>query len=136
MPFDDLLPVNDAVVAHAQLFNKKCIGNILKVHTAQDGIPDLEGVDIVILGLRENRGAPDSLDRPLDFSQNSQSAISAFSRQLAPYCCRFRRSCRWRKHTGYLFCCKPDYRKTSQKKNNTPFSGWIPRSFLRNIPWL
>ena len=68
MPFDDLLPVSDAVVARSDLFNEKCLGNSIKVHTAKTGVPDIQGVDIAIIGVRENRGAPDSHDDYLDFS--------------------------------------------------------------------
>lgn len=68
MPFNDLLPVSDAVAAHSKLFDKKCLGNTIRLHTAQAGLPELEGVDVVLIGLRENRGAPDIMENSADFS--------------------------------------------------------------------
>lgn len=78
MPFDDLLPVSDSVVAQNELYNKKCLGNVIKLHTAKTGLPDMEGVDIAIIALRENRGAADGRDNPLDFSGIRRSLYKLF----------------------------------------------------------
>lgn len=68
MPFEDLLPVADAVVAHAQLFHNQSLGNVIKMHTAQDGLPELENVQVAIVGIRENRSDVNQLEESVDFS--------------------------------------------------------------------
>jgi arginase family enzyme len=67
MPFENLLPVADAVVAHAPLFHKQSLGNTIKIHTAQDGLPEFDGVAVALIGLRENRGRLDNLVGKPDF---------------------------------------------------------------------
>ncbi|MAZ28195.1 MAG: arginase [Cytophagaceae bacterium] len=68
MPLENLLPISDAVIAHAQLFHSRCIGQNMRLHSAQEGVPSLEGARIAIIGVRENRGAVDVLDEKPDFS--------------------------------------------------------------------
>ncbi|MEJ2112869.1 MAG: formimidoylglutamase [Flavobacteriaceae bacterium] len=55
MNFNFLSPVSDAVLAHIQLQAKQTLGRKLKVHSNQNGIPDLEDVQIAIIGVLENR---------------------------------------------------------------------------------
>lgn len=55
MSFNFLSPVPDFVLAHNQLLSPQALGRKLKIHSAQKGIPDLEGVNIAILGVLENR---------------------------------------------------------------------------------
>jgi formiminoglutamase len=55
MSFNFLSPVPDFVLAHNQLLSPQALGRKLKIHSAQKGIPDLEGVTIAILGVLENR---------------------------------------------------------------------------------
>ncbi|QXP61286.1 formimidoylglutamase [Olleya sp. HaHaR_3_96] len=55
MNFNFLSPVSDTVLAHNQLLSPLCLGQKIKIHSEQQGIPDLEGVKIVILGVLENR---------------------------------------------------------------------------------
>ena len=68
MPLENLLPVSDAVVAHAQLFHSQSLGSAIKVHSSKEGMPDLDGVNLAIIGVRENRGDIDLLEDHLDFS--------------------------------------------------------------------
>ncbi len=78
MPFDDLHPVSDAVVARIELLDKKSLGSIMRVHTAQEGLPDLEGINIALIGLRENRGALDKPPEKWDFSAVRKSLYELF----------------------------------------------------------
>ncbi|WP_298554398.1 formimidoylglutamase [uncultured Algibacter sp.] len=55
MNFNFLSPVSDSVLAHNELLSAQALGRKLKIHSAQHGIPDLEGVNIAILGVLENR---------------------------------------------------------------------------------
>lgn len=55
MNFNFLSPVSDAVLAHKELLPLQTLGRKIKVHSKQSGIPDLEGVQIAIIGVLENR---------------------------------------------------------------------------------
>ncbi|WP_111309208.1 formimidoylglutamase [Confluentibacter sediminis] len=55
MNFNFLAPVPDLVLAHNQLLSPQALGRKLRIHSAQKGIPDLDGVNIVVIGVLENR---------------------------------------------------------------------------------
>jgi len=55
MNFNFLSPVSDLVLAHNELLSSQALGRKLKIHSNQNGIPDLEGVNIAIIGVLENR---------------------------------------------------------------------------------
>ncbi len=78
MPFENLLPVSDAVVAHTQLLNNQSLGHIIRIHSSKEGMPDMEGVKIALIGVRENRGDIDLLEEPIDFSAVRKSFYHLF----------------------------------------------------------
>ncbi|MGJ8685619.1 MAG: formimidoylglutamase [Nonlabens sp.] len=55
MAFEFLKPVNDAAQAHAMLQPQHSIGNVIKIHTSHTGLPQLDGVQMVLIGVLENR---------------------------------------------------------------------------------
>lgn len=55
MNFNFLSPVSDLVLAHNQLLSQQALGRKLRIHSGKYGLPDLEGVNIAILGVLENR---------------------------------------------------------------------------------
>jgi arginase family enzyme len=55
MNFNFLSPVSDLVLAHNELLSLQAIGRKLKIHSAQNGLPDLDDVNIAIIGVLENR---------------------------------------------------------------------------------
>ncbi|MEL0653212.1 formimidoylglutamase [Algibacter sp. TI.3.09] len=55
MDFNFLSPVSDFVLAHNELLSAQALGRKIKIHSAQQGIPDLDGVQIAIVGVLENR---------------------------------------------------------------------------------
>ena len=59
MNFNFLSPVSDAVLAHNELLSEQALGRKLNIHSIQNGIPSLEGVDIAVLGVLENRNHVD-----------------------------------------------------------------------------
>lgn len=61
MKFNFLSPVSDNVLAHNELLSMQALGRKLSIHSSQHGMPDLEGVDIAILGVLENRNHVDYL---------------------------------------------------------------------------
>ncbi|CDF78146.1 arginase [Formosa agariphila KMM 3901] len=50
-----LAPVPEVVLAHNELLSPQAFGQKLKIHSKQSGMPDLQGVDIAIVGVLENR---------------------------------------------------------------------------------
>lgn len=61
MNFDYLCPVDDAVITHLMVHSDQVLGQHIAIHTSQNGVPDLEGIRIAILGVEEDRNAIDNL---------------------------------------------------------------------------
>ncbi|MFV8225097.1 formimidoylglutamase [Christiangramia aquimixticola] len=57
MEFDFLSPVSDDLRDEITQLNQQTIGAQLKLHTERSGVPDLEGVNVAIFGVNENRRA-------------------------------------------------------------------------------
>ena len=57
MHFEFLSPVENVVLAHNQLLPKQTLGKSIVIHSESNGIPDLEGVKIAIVGVDETRNA-------------------------------------------------------------------------------
>lgn len=55
MDFNYLAPVSDSVLAHNELLPLQSIGKKLKIHTQAHGIPNLNNVNIALIGVLENR---------------------------------------------------------------------------------
>jgi arginase family enzyme len=55
MNFNFLSPVSDNVLAHNELLAYQTIGKKLKIHSKQNGLPELDDVQVAILGVIENR---------------------------------------------------------------------------------
>jgi arginase family enzyme len=68
MAFDFLSPVEDKVMAHGELLPAQAIGKHLKIHTKNNGVPDLESISIAIIGVRESRNAFEKKPEKLDVS--------------------------------------------------------------------
>lgn len=64
MNFNFLSPVSDAVLAQNEFLSQQALGRKIRLHTEENGLPDIDGVDIAILGVRENRNA-------INFSSNT-----------------------------------------------------------------
>ena len=78
MAFEFLLPVTDVAIAHIQLLHHQCIGNTIRVHSEREGFPDLEGVQIALVGLRENRRDRDHLGEKLSFTEIRRAFYELF----------------------------------------------------------
>ena len=55
MNFNFLSPVSDEVLAHSELLAQQSLGKKLKIHSRENGIPELDDVKIAIIGVKENR---------------------------------------------------------------------------------
>ncbi|MDG2194657.1 MAG: formimidoylglutamase [Polaribacter sp.] len=62
MNLDFLTPVKDTIVAHLVLQPAQSLGRNIEVHSSQNGVPELEGVQIAIVGVQEDRNAVDNLN--------------------------------------------------------------------------
>lgn len=59
MNFDFLSPVSDSVMAHSTLLSPQALGRKILIHSKQNGIPDLNQVKLVVIGVLENRNHSD-----------------------------------------------------------------------------
>ena len=57
MNTDFLSPVESVVLAHNELLPAQAIGNSIQIHTEKEGIPELEGVKMALIGVDEFRNA-------------------------------------------------------------------------------
>ncbi|WP_033960907.1 formimidoylglutamase [Psychroserpens jangbogonensis] len=78
MNFNFLSPVADAVLAHNELLSEQALGKKIKIHSSQKGIPDLEGVKLAIVGVKENRNDVNYMGEELNFDTIRTSLYSLF----------------------------------------------------------
>ncbi|GAA4964448.1 formimidoylglutamase [Algibacter aquimarinus] len=78
MNFNFLSPVPDLVLAHTELLSMQAIGRKLKVHSAQNGIPDLDGVDVAIIGVLENRNDVNYIGEEFQLNEIRKSFYGLF----------------------------------------------------------
>ena len=67
MNFSFLTPVSDAVLAHNELIAQQALGKKIKIHSRQNGIPDLDDVQIAIIGVKENRNDVNYIGADVNF---------------------------------------------------------------------
>lgn len=78
MNFNFLSPVSDSVLAHNELLQQQALGRKIKVHSRQHGIPDLEGVDIAIIGVQENRNDINYIGEEFNFNEIRKTLYALF----------------------------------------------------------
>ena len=78
MAFNFLSPVTDEVLAHNELLPEQTLGKKLKIHSKQNGIPDLDGVKVALLGVLENRNDVDFIGEETDFNNIRRALYSLF----------------------------------------------------------
>ncbi len=69
MSFEFLVPVSEAVVAHATLLSDLSLGKKIQIHSQQNGLPDLENVQLAIIGVKEGRRAVDNFGTGDNFDE-------------------------------------------------------------------
>lgn len=62
MNLDFLTPIKDTTIAHLVLQPAQSLGRNIEVHSSQSGVPELQGVQIAIVGVQEDRNAVDNLN--------------------------------------------------------------------------
>lgn len=78
MNFNFLSPVSDAVLAHSELLHRQALGREFRIHSEQNGIPDLDGVNIAIIGVREQRNDINYIGTSTDFQDVRKALYSLF----------------------------------------------------------
>ena len=83
-PFDDLLkPVDEHLIVHNELMSPLILGNRIKIHSAENGIPDLDSVKIALLGIPEERNSVDYLGDELNLNCLLYTSPSPRDRSLS-----------------------------------------------------
>ena len=78
-PFDDLLkPVDEHLIVHNELMSPLILGNRIKIHSAENGIPDLDTVKIALLGIPEERNSVDYLGDELNLNEIRKSFYNLY----------------------------------------------------------
>ncbi|MFT5760989.1 MAG: formiminoglutamase [Polaribacter sp.] len=62
MNFDFLIPIKDTIIAHLVLQSAQSLGRNIRVHSIQNGFPELDEVQIAIFGVQEDRNAVDNIN--------------------------------------------------------------------------
>ncbi|GGG32365.1 formimidoylglutamase [Bizionia arctica] len=78
MNFNFLSPVSDAVLAHSELLSPQTLGKKIKIHSKQHGVPELEGVQIAIIGVLENRSDVNYMGEEFHLDEIRKSLYSLF----------------------------------------------------------
>lgn len=78
MAFEVLLPIPDLALAHIQLQHHQSLGNMIKLHSEQAGLPSLDEVRIAIICLCENRRDPNNLGESLSFTEIRRTFYELF----------------------------------------------------------
>ena len=78
MNFNFLTPVSDAVLAQKELLAQQALGKKIKVHSRQNGIPDLDDVQLAIIGVKETRNDVNYIGTKLHFDSIRVSLYSLF----------------------------------------------------------
>ncbi|MDB2462554.1 formimidoylglutamase [Algibacter sp.] len=78
MNFNFLTPVSDSVLAHNELLSTQALGRKIKIHSVQNGIPDLDGVKIALLGVLENRNDINYIGEEIHLDEVRRAFYSLF----------------------------------------------------------
>lgn len=78
MNFGFLSPVQDLVLAHNGLLPTQALGRKLKIHSQQNGVPELDDVKIAIVGVLENRNDVDYLGEEFQLNEIRTALYSLF----------------------------------------------------------
>ena len=74
-----LTPVEDHILSHNKIISSLILGNKISVHTKENGIPNIEKIDIAIIGVPENRNDINYIGEEINLSEIRRSFYSLFS---------------------------------------------------------
>ncbi|MEM6515985.1 MAG: formimidoylglutamase [Bacteroidota bacterium] len=78
MSFNFLSPVSEKVLAHKELLSPQALGKKIKIHSEQEGFPELKGVSLAIIGVLENRNDVNYIGEDLNFDSIRIALYSLF----------------------------------------------------------
>ena len=78
MNFDFLSPVSEMVLAHNELLSQQALGRKLRIHSSRQGLPDLEGVSVAIIGVLENRNDSNYIGEEFQLNEIRKSFYALF----------------------------------------------------------
>ena len=78
MNFNFLSPVSDVVLAHNELLSMQALGQKIKIYSSKKGFPDLEGVQIAIIGVLENRNDINYIGEEFQLNEIRKTFYSLF----------------------------------------------------------
>ncbi len=78
MNFSFLSPVQDRVLAHNELHSAQVLGKQVRIHSSQLGVPDLDGVNLAIIGVPELRNDVDYMGQEIQFDEIRKSLYSLY----------------------------------------------------------
>ncbi|MEP5338103.1 MAG: formimidoylglutamase [Algibacter sp.] len=78
MNFNFLSPVPDSVLAHNELLSSQALGRKFRIHSIQNGVPDLDGVQIAVLGVLENRNDVDYIGEEFQLDEIRKSLYALY----------------------------------------------------------
>ncbi|KJD37170.1 arginase [Tamlana sedimentorum] len=78
MDFSFLSPVPDAVLAHNELLSQQALGKKIKIHSAQNGVPDLQGVKVAVVGVLDNRNDINYIGETFQLNEIRKAFYSLF----------------------------------------------------------
>ncbi|MEN8887216.1 MAG: formimidoylglutamase [Winogradskyella sp.] len=78
MNFNFLTPVSDSVLAHNELIALQALGKKIKVHSRQNGIPDLDNVQLAIIGVKENRNDVNYIGSEINYDSVRKTLYTLF----------------------------------------------------------
>ena len=67
MNFNFLSPVSETVLAHNEVLAEQTLGKKINIHSQQHGIPELDEVQLAIIGVQENRNDVNYIGAELNF---------------------------------------------------------------------
>jgi arginase family enzyme len=78
MNFNFLSPVSDIVLAHNELLSPQALGRKLKIHSSHNGMPDMDDVNIAIIGVLENRNDINFIGEEFQLNEVRKSLYGLF----------------------------------------------------------
>ena len=73
-----LTPVEDHILSHNKIISALILGNKISVHTKENGVPNIDKVDIAIIGVPENRNDINYIGEEINLGEIRKSFYSLY----------------------------------------------------------
>jgi len=73
-----LTPVSEGVLAHRDQLPAGTLGKHIMPHNKQEGLPEMEGVTLAIVGVKETRAVATDTQKPIDFDSCRKALYSLY----------------------------------------------------------